>query len=410
MTAGNDQLQQRLDRLGQLLGLPLLAVATLLAWVATDAGFGTWSRFEHGLGVVATAAVWTLVFSMRKPGGNPWAGTAIFVVHSALAAVLVGVNPWFGLFAFTGYGVADHVPLAWRRLGFVTTACIVAASQSAGWPFGDGGEHWAGYLVIAAVNITLVLAFERAMQRVFVQNAERGRIIAELNDANERLETVIAENAGLHAQLVEQAREAGVQDERQRLAGEIHDTLAQGLAGIVTQLEAADHAAALPDQWRRHVDQARDLARSSLTEARRSVRALRPEQLEAATLVQAIDELAQVWTRTTAVPVSSEATGTARPLPEAVESALFRVAQEGLTNVTKHAKASSVWLTLTYLDDVVMLDLRDDGVGLAAEGRKGGYGLDAMRQRLARVGGRLEIESGPGEGTVISASIPCVPA
>ena len=398
MTAANDQLQQRLDRLGQVLGLPLLAVSTLLAWTAADAGYGSWARLERGLGVVATAAVWTLLFSMRRPGRSALAGTVVFVVHSALAAVLVGVNPWFGLFAFTGYGVADHVPLAWRRLGFVTTACIVAASQSAGWPFGHGGAAWAGYLVIAAVNIVLVLVFERAIERVVAQNAERGRMIGELHDANERLESVIAENEGLHAQLVEQAREAGVQDERQRMAGEIHDTLAQGLAGIVTQLEAAEHS----DDWRRHLDQARALARSSLTEARRSVRALRPEQLEEATLVQAIGDLA----RGVDLPVVAESTGTVRRLPVDVESALFRVAQEGLTNVTKHARASTVWVTLTYLDDVVVLDLRDDGVGCTATAT-GGYGLDAMRQRLARVGGRLEIETGPGEGTVISASIPC---
>jgi signal transduction histidine kinase len=397
----DDQLQQRLDRLGRLLVLPLLLVSCLLAWVATEAGYGTAPRLEHGLVVAAVALGWTALLSMRTPGPNASLGVVTFLVHSALAAVLVGVNPWFGLFAFTGYGVADHVPEAWRRWGFVTTACIVAASQSAGWPFGHGGVAYAGYAAVAAVNIVLVLVFERASQRVVAQNAERGRVIGELNEANARLEAVIAENTGLHAQLVEQAREAGVQDERQRLAGEIHDTLAQGLAGIVTQLEAAEHSA----DWQRHLAQARTLARSSLTEARRSVRALRPEQLEQATLVQAIDELA----RASAVPVVSEATGHERRLPEDVEAALFRVAQEGLTNVGKHARASTVWVTLTYLDDVVLLDLRDDGVG-CLDPSAGGYGLDAMRQRLARVGGRLEIETAPGEGTVISASIPCAAA
>jgi signal transduction histidine kinase len=397
----DDQLQQRFDRLGQVMGLPLLAVATVLAWVSTATGFGGWPRFEHGLAVVAAAAVWTLLMSMRPPRPGAPIGITTFVVHSALAAVLVGVNPWFGLFAFTGYGVADHIPSAWRRWGFVTTACLVAASQSGGWPFGRAVGFWVFYLALATVNIVLVLVFERAFQRVTGQNADRGRVIRELNESNARLEAAIAENAGLHAQLVEQAREAGVQDERQRLAGEIHDTLAQGLAGIVTQLEAAEHST----DWQRHLGLARDLARSSLTEARRSVRALRPEQLEQATLVQAIGELA----RTSAVPVISEATGQERRLPEDVEAALFRVAQEALTNVGKHAQASRVWVTLTYLDDVVLLDLRDDGVGCAAPSA-GGYGLESMRQRLARVGGRLEIETAPGEGTVISASIPCAAA
>jgi signal transduction histidine kinase len=398
MSVMDDQLQQRFDRLGRVLVLPLLAVATLLAWVAVDAGYGTWSRFEHGLVIVAIAAAWSAALSVRTPGTNRVVGTITFLVHSVLAAVLVGVNPWFGLFAFTGYAVLDHLPASWRKPAFVTTALIVAASQSAGWPFGHGMEAWVGYLGIAAVNVVLVLAFEQGIQRMAAQNTERGRMIGELHDANANLEAVIAENAGLHAQLVEQAREAGVQDERQRLAGEIHDTLAQGLAGIVTQLEAAEHSA----DWQRHLGLARDLARSSLTEARRSVRALRPEQLEQATLAEAIGELA----RSSAVPVVSEATGQERRLPEDIEAALFRVAQEGLTNVTKHAQASRVWVTLTYLDDVVLLDLRDDGIGCAAPS-PGGYGLESMRQRLARVGGRLEIETAPGEGTVISASIPC---
>jgi signal transduction histidine kinase len=111
-------------------------------------------------------------------------------------------------------------------------------------------------------------------------------MIGELAEANRRLEESMAENAALHARLVEQARAAGVVQERRRLAGEIHDTLAQGLTAIVAQLEAAEQARHRPAEWSRHLAQARSLARSSLTEARRSVRALRPEQLENATLAR----------------------------------------------------------------------------------------------------------------------------
>ena len=114
-------------------------------------------------------------------------------------------------------------------------------------------------------------------------------MIAELAEANRRLELALSENAGLHAQLLAQAREAGVLDERQRLAGEIHDTLAQGLVGIVTQLEAAEQARNHPAEWSHHLHQARELARSGVMAARRSVRALRPEQLENTPLVTAIE-------------------------------------------------------------------------------------------------------------------------
>ena len=393
----NQPLESRLEALRRNLPLPLLLVGTALAWGSVDTGYGSWRRYDHGLVVVALAAAWTIAVTMRNAHHGPRARVAGYVVHVALAGILVGVNPWFALFAFTGYVLAPVLP-GWQRLGLVATACVMAASQIGGYPFSGSRVVWLGYLAIIVVNTVIVLIVFNATSRVIEQNLERGHIIGELNEANARLESAIAENAGLHAQLVQQAREAGVQDERQRMAGEIHDTLAQGLAGIVTQLEAAEHSA----EGAHHLAQARALARSSLNEARRSVRALRPEQLEAASLVQALDELA----RASAVPVVSESTGSVRRLPVDVESALFRVAQEGLTNVAKHARASKVWVTLTYLDDVVLLDLRDDGVGCSPSSASG-YGLDAMRQRLARVGGRLEIETGPGEGTVISASIPC---
>jgi signal transduction histidine kinase len=401
MDDSGDRLQRRLDQAARVAALPLLAVATGMAWLSVRDGFGTWSRFDTGLIVVAVAALWTPLVTTR-PGPRGRTSMAVgFTVHAVLAAILVGVNPWFGLFAVLGYGLADQLPERWVRVGLVFTALTLAASQCGGWPFARATHNWIGYLIIAAVNTALVLAFTEVTNRLTLQNLDRGRMIEQLNEANARLEAAIAENAGLHVQLVEQAREGGVQDERQRLAGEIHDTLAQGLAGIVTQLEAAETS----DEWTRHVQQARDLARSSLTEARRSVRALRPEQLEQAGLSDAVDELAVLWSTTHHVPVQRELYGSPRPLEEAVEAALFRVAQEGLTNVAKHAAASKVWLTLTYLDDVVLLDLRDDGVG--ASDLRGGYGLTGMRHRLTKVGGRLEVETAPGDGLVISASIPC---
>jgi signal transduction histidine kinase len=119
------------------------------------------------------------------------------------------------------------------------------------------------------------------------------------------------------------------------------------------------------------------------------------------------------------VALSVEVTGEPRPLAAAIEVTLFRVAQEALTNVAKHARASRVGLTLSYLDDVVLLDVRDDGAGFdpstlgttspaAEEGS--GVGLSAMRQRLRQVAGHLEIETAPGEGTTISASVPAIAA
>src|SRR5690606_32370022 len=125
------------------------------------------------------------------------------------------------------------------------------------------------------------------------QSERRRQMIAELNEANRRLAESLAENAALHARLMEQAREAGVLDERARLAREIHDTIAQGLAGVVAQLEAAEAAEGDPRLRQRHIDTARALARESLAEARRSVQALAPARLVDARLPDAIAEMAR---------------------------------------------------------------------------------------------------------------------
>ena len=243
-------------------------------------------------------------------------------------------------------------------------------------------------------------------------------MIAELAEANHRLEEMIAENTGLQAQLLTQAREAGAGDERQRMAREIHDTIAQGLTGIVTQLEAAQQTTHDAERERR-IDNAKRLARDSLAEARRSVQALRPQALENSRLPEALaDEVAR-WSVTSGVAGEVETTGEARALHPEVEVTLLRVAQEALANVAKHASASRAGVTLSYMEDVVSLDVRDDGAGFAVAEcnghlngetpAAGGFGLIAMRQRVSRLAGQLEIESEPGAGTAVSASLPAIP-
>ena len=246
------------------------------------------------------------------------------------------------------------------------------------------------------------------------QNQARKQMIAELAEANHRLEEMVAENTGLQAQLLVQARDAGAGDERQRMARKIHDTLAQGLTGIVTQLEAAQRTASDAERERR-IDNAKRLARDSLAEARRSVQALRPRALENSRLPEALAGEVARWSATSGVAAEVETTGDARPLHPEVEVTLLRVAQEALANVAKHAGASRAGVTLSYMEDVVSLDVRDDGVGFApappnGNGHaSGGFGLIAMRQRVSRLAGELEIESEPGAGTAVSATLPAIP-
>jgi signal transduction histidine kinase len=213
--------------------------------------------------------------------------------------------------------------------------------------------------------------------------------------------------------MLTQAREAGVLDERQRMAREIHDTIAQGLTGVITQLEAAGNVKD-PAELGRHLDNATRLARESLTEARRSVQGIPPMPLEKTRLPEAIADVATRWSGVNEVPVQLTTTGNVEGLHPEIEVVLLRVVQEALANVARHARAQRVGVTLSYMGDVVTLDVRDDGIGFVPPNgngvpTKGGFGLIAMRQRVDRVSGQLEIESRTGEGTAISVSVPAIP-
>jgi signal transduction histidine kinase len=326
----------------------------------------------------------------------------------ALIAALVVATPLYGFFAFTGY--LHAVPALrgwWRMAGVAVTAMFSALAQIGGYPtlLAPGGGVF--YVMVAIFNIGVAGAMSVLALVSTEQSVRRKQMIVELAEANAKLEAAMAENEGLHAQLLTQAREAGVLDERARMAEEIHDTIAQGLTGIVTQLQAAEGSA----QWQRHVRTAAQLARDSLTEARRSVQALRPRPLATARLPEALAEVARDWSVVNGVPADVTVTGAAEPLLPEIEVALLRTAQEALANVAKHAGASRVGLTLSYMEDLVTLDVRDDGTGFSPEALTGeGFGLTVMRERVRRIAGRLAIESEPGAGTAVSACVPAIVA
>ncbi len=219
-----------------------------------------------------------------------------------------------------------------------------------------------------------------------------------------------------NAQLVARLRETATLEERTRLAREIHDTLAQGLTGIVVQLSAADQSLTdAPDEVAEHIDLAQRMARESLAEARRSVWNLRAPALERGDLADALRGLAARPYRPE-TSVSFEQHGEPWPLPPGIESALLRVTQEALANVAKHAQATQANIVIEYVADAVALQISDNGIGLdagmllaspIAAGAWGGFGLLGMRERLAALGGDLEITS--QAGTQVRAVVPRVP-
>ncbi len=415
--SGFESLERRYERIQRFLPYLLLTVP-LIPYVLSQSP--TAGAVGITAGVAVAAGVWIMWMINLHPawGDRRWLMGIYFIGLITFNAGLTIRSPWFAFFTWFGFLHAfRYLHGAWRWIGCVAVAIFFAMAQT-------GGFHRptvslvAIWVLVACVDIVLVGAFTLLGVKSEEQNEARKQIIADLAEANPRLEGMIAENTGLQAQLLTQAREAGAGDERQRMAREIHDTIAQGLTGIVTQLEAAQQTSNDAERERR-IDNAKRLARDSLAEARRSVQALRPQALEDSRRPEALaDEVAR-WSVTSGVTGEVETTGETRALHPEVEVTLLRVAQEALANVAKHAGASRAGVTLSYMEDVVSLDVRDDGAGFAVTERNGhlageppaagGFGLIAMRQRVSRLAGQLEIESEPGAGTAVSASLPAIP-
>ncbi|AOS65024.1 sensor histidine kinase [Actinoalloteichus hymeniacidonis] len=412
-----DRLEHRETAIIAVLPYVLLAVSTVVALMQPLWG-GQQMPVPVVLGLtLLTAALMTWHHSLRiTPQRKRMATGLYYTALMVLAAGLTLLAPWYGIFSFIGY---IHAFLflrgRWRYVGVVATSMISAVSYVGGAGEIVGAQFWE-WIALALITSLLATSFFHFADVSDQRDHQQKRALTELHEANIRLEAALEENAGLHARLLVQAREAGMLDERQRMAREIHDTLAQSLAGILTQLQAAEQTMGEPPTVRRHLTNATNLAREGLREARRTVHAVGPELLAEARLVDAIGDVARRWSQNHHIDAILTTTGDPRPMHADVEVTLLRAAQEALVNVAKHAKAERVGLTLSYMEDLVTLDVRDDGIGFdpddqrAAISTNGGFGLAGMRQRVQRLAGRLDIESEPGGGTAISASVPAIPA
>ncbi|WP_262852528.1 sensor histidine kinase [Mumia quercus] len=384
---------------------PLLALSLALA-VPLAQAVGTVDRLPllAVLTVVAALAHWWCVSRRWQEPLDDWLGRTYVVARTGLAFVLSWLNPFFSIYASIGYYDAPvylRKRATWAVL--LVTAATMAGAQSGGLPPRSAGQA-AAFAGLFVLNAGLVLLFTAISHNEAELAEERSTTIAALQEA-------LRENAALQESLTARAREAGIHEERERLAAEIHDTIAQGLAGIVTQLQAAedspDDAAAAA-----HRKRAAELARTSLDEARRSVQALSPAALDHLDLVDAVRLRTGEWAAETGVGAEVVVTGTPAPVDPAAEAAVLRVVQESLTNVARHAAAKRVGVTLSYADSEVMLDVRDDGRGFDADAQRrdadSGYGIVGMRRRAERAGGTLVVETEPGGGTAVSLRVPSV--
>ncbi|MFK0293202.1 sensor histidine kinase [Streptomyces sp. NPDC090442] len=353
-------------------------------------------------GVLATAVVLLALYVL---------GPALLRARSSAAAVLwlaTVVAVWLVLLALTPDGVWLAFPLFFVELHLLPPRWalpVVAASTAAA----IAGFAWhthtlsvgtvIGPVLGAAVAVAVVFGY----QALYRESEQRRRLIEELTAA--RSELAAAERA------------AGVLAERERLAREIHDTLAQGLSSIQLLLRAAERAVpGRPETALGHIRQARTAAVDNLAEARRFVRALSPPDLEADSLPAALERLCAATARTSGLAVHCQVSGAPTPLPTPHEVALLRIAQSALANTVQHAAADRVELTLSYMDTEVALDVVDDGSGFvpaevpppgSAAAGGSGFGLAAMRARARALHGTLAVESAPGEGTALAVTLPC---
>ncbi|NYV78664.1 sensor histidine kinase, partial [Streptomyces sp. UH6] len=290
-------------------------------------------------------------------------------------------------------------------------ALPVAGAQAGGLP-PQSTAQWGLFAGLLIVNLALIGVTTHFSEQQEERSSARAAAIVELERANAALRRALDENAALHTQLLLQAREAGIADERRRLAAEIHDTLAQGLTGIIAQLQVVASTDD-PAVARRHADRAADLARHSLGEARRSVQNLAPAGLAEDGLPQALRKTVDGWSERQGLRAEFTLTGEPEQLHGEVAATLLRILQEALSNVARHASASRVGVTLSFMGDEVTLDVRDDGRGfdpaaLPPRTRNGGFGLDGMRARAERIAGSVVVESEAGQGTAVSTRVPLV--
>ncbi|HIZ36440.1 MAG TPA: sensor histidine kinase [Candidatus Ruania gallistercoris] len=389
-----------------LLLLPYLLLPASSAFAALSGDISTSEvprTVVTGLALIAWHTYWTLT-------NQQWLAQALapmavyYLGLLAGCAVLLQVSIDYLVLYLVSYALAFVVlPGVWAYAGLGLAAVVPLIVPG---PMNVTGSN----VAITLGGVALAAAIGWSIRRLEAETAARQVALAELADAHVDLKRALADNMDLQDRLVAEARESGVTAERARIAADIHDTLAAALTGIVSQLEAVDAHAPADERVRARVQVSMDLARDALREARHSIHALRPAVLERHSLPGALSALVAELERTGSLPAAFHLVGDLPALSDATEDTLVRIAREALTNIRRHAGATRVHVTLSGLGDQVALDVVDDGAGFDRDQLPpGGHGLDLMLERARHLGGTLDIQTRPGGGTTITASLPGPP-
>ncbi len=375
-----------------LYGVVFVAVVGVVAATAGSPG-------RTALAVGATVAMAPWYFLVGRPHMRSEAAGMVVTPRSVTymtgivllfgIAVLLAPNAWFLSIALLPQ--CYHVLPANRALIPAVAMTAVGAASVAYWDRGPAGLATAIALFVAIVTFTF--AFGGYIGRIITQSLERASLIAQLE--------------ATRAELAEVSRQAGALAERQRLAGEIHDTLAQGFSSILMLIQAADaQLDTSPATARGQLGLAAQTARENLAEARTLVGGLASAQLQGGTLEDALRRITQRTGAELGIEARFATDGTGRRLPAGTEVVLLRTGQEALANVRKHAAARIVEVRLCYAPDRVRLEVADDGAGFDPALVNGGYGLAGMRARVDEAGGTVAVRSAPACGTSVHVEVP----
>jgi NarL family two-component system sensor histidine kinase YdfH len=338
---------------------------------------------------------WISIWWLKKN----WSIWLYLGIQAAIIFTLVSLagelGPMIGLYLGL---IGEAVGLlygSWLKKGLAIAGLLTLSAINSYWVLPEGQILWWAIAILPMtvfVTIYVVLYSRQADARVKAQE-----LLAELEAANRRL-----------TEYADRIEDLTLANERQRMARELHDTLAQGLAGLILQLEAADShlAGGHPDRAQTIVEQAMTRARATLADSRRAIDGLRTEAT--GNFEDAVRQEAQRFQSAAGIPCTLDLS-LAGPLPGPIREFALRAVAEGLTNIARHARASRVSVTLHGGETSFDLEVTDDGIGFDTsndEQRAGHYGLIGLRERARLAGGALDIESGKGKGTALKVRIP----
>ena len=380
------------------LGITVLAVCLMLV------SFGALARMPLNsalLHIVLTAAFAFLLFygMVEMYRWGTWGRVAWMLGATAVWVADMTVSPVAVYWVFVLFFVALRAFDNWIGYAWVVVCLGIAIGMQVPTGLTLGG------IMGPALSAVVVVAIAYAFDTITRVSRERQQLIDELLATRDRL--------------ADTERAAGVAQERERLAHELHDTVAQNLSSIQMLLHSAEQdvrASGLPEDKvqapLRKMETARRAASNNLAETRAMIAALAPAPLTESSLRDALARVAGDFGEAGGLDIGVEVDGEAVPLPMRVEAGLLRIAQGAVSNVINHAEASIARITLTYAPEEVRLDVVDNGRGfdVNAQGLKpsglGHLGLDAMRSRAVELGGKLEIESAPGGPTALTVAVP----